>query len=59
MEKKTFQSKQTKDMPETRQSYKFKDKDTVINVEPVFKTTGKRTLFDSLGLMMHKDSEQS
>lgn len=55
--KKTFQPKQTKDMPETRQSYKFKD--TVINVEPVFKTTGKRTLFDSLGLMMHKDSEQS
>lgn len=57
MEKKTFQPKQTKDMPETRQSYKFKD--TVINVEPVFKTTGKRTLFDSLGLMMHKDSEES
>lgn len=57
MEKKTFQPKQTKDMPETRQSYKFKD--TVINVEPVFKTTGNRTLFDSLGLMMHKDSEQS
>lgn len=57
MEKKTFQPKQTKDMPETRQSYKFKD--IVINVEPVFKTTGKRTLFDSLGLMMHKDSEQS
>lgn len=57
MEKKTFQPKQTKDMPEMRQSYKFKD--TVINVEPVFKTTGKRTLFDSLGLMMHKDSEQS
>ena len=57
MEKKTFQPKQTKDMPETRQSYQFKD--TVINVEPVFKTTGKRTLFDSLGLMMHKDSEQS
>lgn len=57
MEKKTFQPKQTKDMLETRQSYKFKD--TVINVEPVFKTTGKRTLFDSLGLMMHKDSEQS
>lgn len=55
--KKAFQPKQTKDMPETRQSYKFKD--TVINVEPVFKTTGKRTLFDSLGLMMHKDSEQS
>ena len=57
MEKKTFQPKQTKDMLETRQSYKFKD--TVINVEPVFKTTGKRTLFDSLGLMMHKNSEQS
>lgn len=57
MEKKTFQLKQTKDMPETHQSYKFKD--TVINVEPIFKTTGKRTLFDSLGLMMHKDSEQS
>lgn len=57
MEKKTFQSKQTKDMPETRQSYKFKD--TVINVEPVFKKIGKRTLFDSLGLMMHKDSEES
>ena len=57
MEKKTFQPKQAKDMPETRQSYKFKD--TVINVEPVFKTTGKRTLFDSLGLMMHKDSQQS
>lgn len=60
MEKKTFQVKQNKDIPEMHQTYKCED--TVINVEPIFKTTGKRTLFDSLGLMVHKeaiDSEQS
>ena len=54
MEKKTFQVKQNKDIPEMHQTYKCED--TVINVEPIFKTTGKRTLFDSLGLMVHKEA---
>ena len=57
MEKKTFQAKQNKDIPEMHQSYKCND--TVIMVEPFFKTTGKRTLFDSLGWMVHKDKKDS
>ena len=57
MEKKTFQTKQSKDIPETHQSYKYDD--TVINVEPIFKTTGKRTLFYSLGQMVHKEIKNS
>ena len=60
MEKKHFLSKQNKDVPETHQSYNCDG--TVINVEPIFKTTGERTLFYSLGQMVYKninDSEQS
>lgn len=55
MEKKVFQSKQDKDIPEMHQSYKCED--TVIIVEPIFKTTGKQRLFDSLGSMVHKDTK--
>ena len=57
MEKKIFQLKQDKDVPEIRQSYKCED--TVVNVEPIFKTTGRRRLFDSLGSIVHKDNKDS
>ena len=57
MEKKTFQVKQNKDIPEMHQSYKCDD--IVVKVEPIFRTTGKRTLFDSLGWMIHKDKKDS
>ena len=60
MEKKHFLSKQNKDVPETHQSYNCDG--TVITVEPIFKTTGARTLVYSIGQIVYKyvnDSEQS
>ncbi len=52
--------KKNKNIPEMHQSYNCDG--TVVLVEPVFKTTGERTLFYSLGQMVHRDindSEQS
>lgn len=48
---------QNKNDLEKNQSYKCKD--TIINVEPVFKKSGKKTLFHSLGMMIHKETHGS
>lgn len=57
MDKNDSPTKQNKDYPEMSQTYKCDD--TVVLVEPVFKKEGKRTLFHSLGQMVHKETQDS
>ncbi len=49
--------KQNTNELEREQTYTCND--TVICVEPVFKKTGKQTLFHSLGQMIHKETQSS
>lgn len=57
MDKRNSNDKQNKHELEKSQTYKCDD--TVIKVEPVFKKDGKRTLFHSLGQMVHKETQDS
>lgn len=57
MDKRNSNDKQNKHELEQSQTYKCDD--TVIKVEPVFKKDGKRTLFHSLGQIVHKETQDS
>ena len=48
-------SKKEQNERELEQIQTYKCKDTVIEVKPVFKKSGKRTLFQSLGQMVQKE----